>query len=503
MIEEDCINTEAETRILIVDDEVNTLSLLKMALGRRYRVDTASDIADSLDLLEQFQYSLLIVDLCLGNESGITLAKYIHDREIPTEVIIITGYSSVQSVVEAVELGVTHYLSKPIDISELDSLVEQALHTRTFTHATELCANSPDAPLTEVQSHLREVLGLYSLLLKLSRTTSIRQTVKIFLSSILKDLHADLAVLGVSFAGSYHLYTMGAYDDATTPQLLLDNWSKGAMEKSGLSKNSFKQGEFSLEKFDDESVSSEGKGFSKSVITPLANFGETFGFVGLYGDSVDADGALGDLFYTLIPVVAPIIYRGILEEKIKRQAKTDGLTGIANRRMLEETLYRYIQQVIRYNRDISIVMMDIDNFKSVNDKYGHLVGDNVLKDLVSCVNKIIRGSDLFARYGGEEFVLVLPDTDIVGSYNLAERIRKEIDSSEFSDGEVTFNYTVSFGVSSFKHTECDRLDDSEHQYTIKLVESLLLNADDALYKAKRTGKNKVVVSKSGDNKESE
>lgn len=499
---EGCIKEVAKTRILIVDDESNILSLLKMALGKKYCVDTASDIADSLDLLEKNSYALLIVDLCLGNESGITLAKFIHDNKIATEVIIITGHSSVESVSDAVELGVTHYLSKPIDISELGSLVEQALHTRVFTDVSVKSANDPNASLEEVQTHLQEVLGLYSLLLMLSRSTSLMQTVKIFLTSVMNDLKADLGVVGVLVSGTYHLFTRGPFDEKKTPELLLKYWDKGSMEKSGLKKEQLLSGNYSLMRTDTGTSTNKCDEIEHATITPLASFGDTFGFVGIYGGIVAEESTVKDLFYSLIPMVSPIIFRGILENKIKTQAQTDGLTGIANRRMLEETLYRYVQQVIRYNRDISIVMMDIDNFKKVNDKYGHLVGDNVLKDLVACVNRIIRGSDMFARYGGEEFVLVLPDTDIEGAYNLSERIRTEIISTPFVDNDVNINYTVSFGVSSFKHSNYDRIDDSEHHYTVKLVETLLLQADEALYMAKGSGKNRVIVYDNGNQKES-
>lgn len=154
----------------------------------------------------------------------------------------------------------------------------------------------------------------------------------------------------------------------------------------------------------------------------------------------------------------------------------DSLTGVYNRAKFEQELQNEIDKTIRYDiESFALVFLDIDNFKKVNDKYGHLIGDKVLKELAFKVEKHLRKSDLFARWGGEEFVLIFPLTTLENAKIAAENIREFISTSDFEEvGKVT----CSFGVSKFKK------DDDFH--------SIIFRADEAMYKAKQSGKNRIV-----------
>lgn len=155
----------------------------------------------------------------------------------------------------------------------------------------------------------------------------------------------------------------------------------------------------------------------------------------------------------------------------------DALTGIFNRTKFEQALQIEIDKTIRYQTEsFALVFFDIDNFKKINDKYGHLIGDNVLKELSVKVEKHLRKSDLFARWGGEEFVLILPLISLENAMVATEGIREYICSTDFNEvGKVT----CSFGVSKFKKG------DDFH--------SIILRADESMYKAKQSGKNRVVT----------
>lgn len=163
----------------------------------------------------------------------------------------------------------------------------------------------------------------------------------------------------------------------------------------------------------------------------------------------------------------------------KKQAEeastTDRLTGIYNRVKLDEILKNEEFRFKRYDSDFSIILLDIDKFKNINDEYGHLVGDNVLKELSTFVCNNLRENDFFGRWGGEEFLLVCPDTALESAEMLAENLRMYIEAHCFSDIETL---TCSFGVATFT-----KIDD---------LESLLKRADDGLYKAKEMGRNEVV-----------
>jgi len=169
-----------------------------------------------------------------------------------------------------------------------------------------------------------------------------------------------------------------------------------------------------------------------------------------------------------------------LNERLLRISQTDGLTGLFNRRHIEEELQHMYQHSARLAEPLSVVMVDLDKFKSVNDTYGHQAGDEVLRQLAEILTKAIREIDRVGRYGGEEFMLLLPGTMAEEAVTFAERVRQNLESHTFTFEGGSLQRTGSFGVATFPHTR------------IKNCDSLVRAADDALYVAKETGRNKVV-----------
>ena len=174
--------------------------------------------------------------------------------------------------------------------------------------------------------------------------------------------------------------------------------------------------------------------------------------------------------------VVDITERKRLEENLRRLATVDQLTGIYNRYSFEKFLEKEIGRAERYGSKFAIIMFDIDNFKQINDIYGHQVGDKVLKELVDIVKNYIRKSDIFARWGGEEFMILVPIKDKSDAYKIAEKIRKRIEEFRF---DKIGNLTVSLGISFYKNGDS--------------MKSIIRRADTALYEAKKSGKNKTVV----------
>jgi diguanylate cyclase (GGDEF)-like protein len=169
-----------------------------------------------------------------------------------------------------------------------------------------------------------------------------------------------------------------------------------------------------------------------------------------------------------------------LHRIVERQALVDSLTGLANRRSLEETLRAEIARAARHDDSICLVLADLDDFKQVNDRHGHPVGDEVLKEFARALRASVRESDIAGRWGGEEFALVLTGTDSDGGVRLAERARAAIqDSVVYTSSGEAVSVTGSFGVASFPEATN--------------LEELLAAADSALYAAKRNGKNRVVA----------
>ena len=162
-------------------------------------------------------------------------------------------------------------------------------------------------------------------------------------------------------------------------------------------------------------------------------------------------------------------------------ADRDGLTGAYNRRYFEQALKKEIARTNRYHEEFSFLILDIDHFKHINDTYGHLKGDEVLRAVVSVITATIRQTDYCVRYGGEEFVTLLPHTSSSNAAWLAERLRKKIQKLVFTAGKETFSITASIGVSNIAAGE------------VKEISVLTEEADHALYFAKNNGRNKVVV----------
>jgi diguanylate cyclase len=169
-------------------------------------------------------------------------------------------------------------------------------------------------------------------------------------------------------------------------------------------------------------------------------------------------------------------------EQSQKEAQTDALTGLANRRGLEKVFelerIRAKQNMVPF----SVILMDIDHFKKVNDAYGHLVGDSLLKGIARILTQYLRRNDVAARFGGEEFLVVLPETDIDGASTVAKKIQKALSRKEWKvkeSGKRIGAVTVSMGVAKYTMNESQ--------------EALVKRADDALYQAKRSGRNQIVT----------
>ena len=179
-------------------------------------------------------------------------------------------------------------------------------------------------------------------------------------------------------------------------------------------------------------------------------------------------------------LISNIVYplrNALLYHDAQSAAFKDALTGFNNRAMFELTLEREVSLSLRHETPLSVLCIDIDHFKKINDMHGHMAGDKVIRSVAEGIDNCVRGSDVIFRYGGEEFVVVLSNTETVGSCNLAERIRERISNSFCMHNSESLAVTVSIGVTTLRGDSA--------------WPTLFERADQALYQAKRTGRNKV------------
>ncbi len=203
---------------------------------------------------------------------------------------------------------------------------------------------------------------------------------------------------------------------------------------------------------------------------------------------------IGSLSYwgVILALIAPVVLVAYITTmlsadirfalaKIKRVAETDELTGIYNVRAFTAILRRTIQQSIRHSHPLSIIMVDADNLKSINDAFGHDAGDKLLKHLIEKFADELRLSDVLARYGGDEFTVLLPETDLSGAIDVAERMRSSFEESRFRvRGGMELTTSISLGIASFP----------EHGSNADVI---VEKADKALYRAKREGRNRIAI----------
>ena len=187
-----------------------------------------------------------------------------------------------------------------------------------------------------------------------------------------------------------------------------------------------------------------------------------------------------DYTEVVINDIARHIALAIKTPDLHDRAIMDGLTGLYSRAHFEGQIKEYVSVARRYSKVLSLIMIDIDHFKRVNDVYGHLVGDVTLNELTSAIKANVRDCDTVYRYGGEEFAVILPETSARQAQIIAERLRKTIEATAFSAGRSSIRVTISLGVAE--------LDPSAQSH-----EDLVYRADQALFAAKNAGRNTTYV----------
>lgn len=186
--------------------------------------------------------------------------------------------------------------------------------------------------------------------------------------------------------------------------------------------------------------------------------------------------------------VASMLRIKALQDKIHAKRRelealsmTDDLTGLFNHRAMQQRLRDEFMRAQRYNEPLSVLMIDVDHFKLINDQHGHIFGDRVLSTLAQVIQASVREIDICARYGGEEFMVILPQTHFTGSLTVAERVWRAVSQHDFREGDTSHCLTISVGISFYPNKN------------VQGVEQLIAFADEALYQAKKSGRNRICL----------
>ena len=451
-------------RVLVVDDILANVKLLEARLSAEYfDVITAMSGPEALAICERAQCDIVLLDVMMPDMDGFEVCRRLKSstatQHIP--VVMVTALDQPSDRVKGLEAGADDFLTKPVNdlalVTRVRSLarlkmVQDELRMRAMT-SFEIGIGDPR--LEAVSDN-----GLHGRILVVDD----RQ------SSVERIVHA--------------LHKQQRVDVETRAQEALFRAAEGDYDLAMVS--------LSLADFDPLRLCSQIRSLERTRGLPLLVMAEPEDDARLMRG---LDIGIND--YLMRPIdrnemsarvrtqVRKKRYSERLRDNVQQSiemAITDALTGLHNRRYMERHLGTLVEQATLRGKPLSVLILDIDHFKSVNDTYGHDVGDEVLREFAARIRKNVRGIDLTCRLGGEEFVVIMPDTDAGVASIVAERIRARVAGEPFpiQKGSRAIDITVSIGMA-----QCRLSDDG--------AEPLVKRADQALYQAKRSGRNRVVL----------
>jgi two-component system, cell cycle response regulator len=449
-------------RVLVVDDILANVRLLEAKLTAEYfEVHTAMNGVDALESVQRVKPDIVLLDVMMPGMDGIEVCRRIkgnpQTHHIP--VVMVTALDQPDDRVRGLEAGADDFLTKPVSDLALFCRVKSLVRLKMLTDELRSRAAAGES-MGLIKVVEQDVLG--------------QEPGKI----LLIDNRNNLLTRIKGTIGKRH--EIKSLDD---PQLALFEATENGYELIIVN--------LDFDNFDGLRLCSQLRSLERTRQVPIL----------IIVDPDDHERLLRALDmgvndYLLRPVdkqelmarVNTQIKRWRYTEQLRSNVKqsiemavTDALTGLYNRRFMEKQLSALTLNAANRGKPLSLLVVDVDYFKSINDNHGHDVGDRVLQELAARLREGLRNLDLPCRTGGEEFIVVLPDTDKAVALRVGERVRKLIGAKPFNAGAKSgpLTITVSIGVASFEGAE-----DS--------MESLLKRGDEALYQAKREGRNRVI-----------
>ncbi len=447
------------TTILVVDDiETNIKLLTAKLLKEYYTVLTANSGKEALAILKKGKIDIILLDVMMPEMDGFEVCKTIKTDPETTHipVVMVTALSDIDDRVKGLEAGADEFLTKPINdtalfvrlksLSRMKSLIDE-LKLRNSTNSLlgvtniEMHDTFADKKILLINDDVVQAKNIKQMLLKIT------QNVKVISNSdeldIINEYTPDLVIISSTLEN----------EDPLRISVIL----RGKAEISGV---------VIILQIDEDGM-------------PLVVKGIELGINDYFVYPIEESELLARIRTQLRRKQYQDNLRNDLEQSVNLAAK-DGLTGLFNRRYFDIHLKQMIEKANKESIKLYLLMCDIDNFKHVNDTYGHQAGDKVLMIVSRILKNTLRVTDLIARFGGEEFTILLTDIDISKAIETAERVRVKLEYMDFhiEDQIEPLKKTISIGVTEYKKEES--------------IESFIERADKAMYEAKTTGKNKVV-----------
>lgn len=408
--------------ILIVDDEALNLKIVAQALQERYTIVVATNGELALHIVQKTIPDLILLDISMPNMDGFEVLMKIKDDpktdKIP--VIFLTADNTEETIVKAFNSGAVDYITKPFQMEELNVRVDNQIRTYSLQNSLNRSV--------EVNRHLMKIVDSYVSFIRVD-TLGIIQEISTNFCNFLQCTSSEMIGKNINILKS----------GLTPSEQYQDLW------------NTISSGQTFVHEIQDRNFSGTTNWYRVNISPNYNDANVLEGYVAIYENIDDAI-------------------------KFKKNAETDTLTSLPNRFKIDEMLILEQRRANRNEEGFSVILVDIDHFKEVNDTFGHKEGDYLLQAISTVMEKNIRISDFLGRWGGEEFLVICPNTDMHGAYTLAENLRMAVENFPFP---TIGHKTASFGVAQYEKTEN--------------LEMLFARVDKALYAAKGGGRNQVQV----------
>lgn len=452
-------------RILVVEDDRFFREMYCHLLsGEGYEVHTAATVDDAMEYLQTKEYHLIVTDLIMPGQSGMDLLFRVKRHDPDIDVIMVTGDTNVESAIQALKNGARDYLLKPVNHDE-------------FRHTVALCMEQ--RRLLNENIELKGLVHLFQVGQTISNCLEMERLGTLIVDSFAKELGAERA-LGIfpdeeGYLALRDIRGLSAEDGTRISEMLLA-WNVEFGDENVVRKKIPRPS-------GPEPVSGEGIADDLDEVLLFSIRSKTIlqGIVAIFNPE---GGALPDElnFKNLhfLQDQASLAFENAARFASARNLLyIDELTGLFNYRYLDLALERELKRAERYGSCVTILFIDLDLFKGVNDTHGHLIGSRVLGEVGSLLKKSVRDVDLVIRYGGDEYTIILVETDAESAAIVAERIRTTIERNEFLAEEgYDIRLTACIGYACFPDDTRSKLE-------------LLEVADKAMYRGKFSGRNRV------------
>jgi diguanylate cyclase (GGDEF)-like protein len=460
--------TTAPETVLVIEDDPDVATLISQLLGDEgFHVRVASSGEEGLAVFDPSVVDLVVLDAMLPGISGLELCQAIKEQHPSPYVplLMLTARSALQDRVRGLEAGADDYLTKPFDIAELLAHVRAMLRIRRAE--------------VKLWHHTQELEALNAVATAVSSSLDMDQILAVALEHMVGTATATAGAVwlrdeeGTAFllAASTGLIA----DQLATVRRVwrLHPHMSRAMRTGEAVQSSPEQG--------DDLLSHAVANLHSSIYLPLIVRGSTLGLLALGSDRANAfDPSLVKLLTTLSLTIAVAADNARLYAQTRLIADTDPVTDLFNHRYMQDAIEAELRRGGRTRRPFAIMMMDLDNFKSFNDTYGHPAGDELLRDVARMLTSVCRKTDSVGRYGGDEFVVLLPETNAEQAGALADRIQKAFAALPFHASHAPVTIGLSVGIAVYP-------------YDSTLRHELIKAADLALYQAKKSGRGRVRV----------